>query len=268
MRERRNSEIERRKQSNLQPQRKPQYKTKKNKQKKKESKAIMIICLVLGIGIGWVTEFDIKGFVENISKYKISIAKKEDEQKVINSELSLNNDNSNKEQGQESNDKKVVSNEVVKSETSNAEQETQQDKINKAKQSIINNCGSEYREVIYAAKGAHPTKGGNYYIFNAGPDGMGDIQFYVDTNTYKVYEYCVDGYFGEYRGGNSNVFTLDMAIRKLENELEWDEDRRFILVEERSDGFIIKTAFQVEGGTGTGETFYVTRDSIEAYTGY
>lgn len=47
---------------------------------------------------------------------------------------------------------------------------------------------------------------------------MGDMQFYVDTSIYKVYEYSVDGYFGEYRNGNSDVFTFDMAVRRLENE--------------------------------------------------
>ncbi|MGL5643009.1 MAG: hypothetical protein ACRDDM_12105, partial [Paraclostridium sp.] len=202
--------------------------------------------------------------------YEIAISKKGKEENHTTNELSLY---------EESDVKEITSNKVVKNETSNTKQELKQvkeespkeikqDKINKAKQAIINNCGSEWSEVVYATEAAHPTKGGNYYIFNIGPDGMGDMQFYVDTSTYKVYEYSVDGYFGEYRSGNSDVFTYEMAVIRLENCLGWDEDRRCSLVEEKSDGFIIRTAFKTEGGSGTGETFYVTKDTIDVYTGY
>lgn len=269
----------RRRQNNIQSKRRLQNKAVQSKVKNKEIKAPMMICLILGIAIGWFTEFDIKSFIENISKYQISIVKEGKEEHPINNELSLNDGNLNKEQDEESDAKEVASNKIVKGETSNTKQEPQQakeespkkikqDNINKAKQAIINNCGSEWSGVVYATEAAHPTQGGNYYIFNVGPDGMGDMQFYVDTDTYKVYEYSVDGYFGEYRNGNSNVFTYDMAVISLENYLGWDEDRRFSLVEEKSDGFIIRTAFETEGGSGTGETYYVTMESIDIYTGY
>ncbi|MDV8111861.1 hypothetical protein R3379_22280 [Bacillus sp. BAU-SS-2023] len=272
MRERRNLEVERRRQSNIQSQKKQQSKKKQSKQKKKGSKTLMIICLVLGIGIGCTTEFDIKSFIENISKYKIAIVKNDDEQPSTNSELSLNDDILKKEQNQENN-AEVVSNEVVKRETSTVNQkvkqqpkkeskESKQDKINKAKQSIINECGSDFSGVVYATEAAHPTKGGNYYIFNIGPDGMGDMQFYVDTSTYKVYEYSVDGYFGEYRNGNSDVFTFDMAVRRLENELGWDERRKYTLEEQDSEGYTIRTSFISEPGSGEG-LYYVTPDFLD-----
>lgn len=97
-------------------------------------------------------------------------------------------------------------------------------KIEKAKQSILQQCGNEFSEVVYTGEGSHFSQGGDYYIFNIGEDVTGDMQFYVDKNTYQVYEYSTDGYFGEYRnqGENveaSNVFTYDMAVLKLDDEL-------------------------------------------------
>lgn len=168
------------------------------------------------------------------------------------------------------NKEKNISNKDIKSDKSIQKKESlsTEGKIEKAKQSILQQCGNEFSEVVYAGEGSHFNQGGDYYIFNIGEDVTGDMLFYVDKNTYQVYEYSTDGYFGEYRnkGENveaSNVFTYDMAVLKLDNELGWDADRIFTLVEEKDDGYIIKTSFYAPGGTGTGDTFYVTRDSVD-----
>ncbi|HBI92576.1 MAG TPA: hypothetical protein DDY58_09135 [Terrisporobacter glycolicus] len=124
---------------------------------------LVIISLSIGLEIGIFTDFSIKNIIEDVSKYKISI---------------VNEDDQSQEQ------------EVVK--------ETKSDKINKAKKSIINSCGKEFKDVEYKGDGDHPTKiKGEYYIFKMGK--ISNMMFYVDKNTYEVFEYSVDGYFGKYR---------------------------------------------------------------------
>lgn len=264
MRERRNSEIERRTQSNPQSRKKSQYKTKQNKQKKKKSKAPFIACLILGIGIGWAKEFDIKDFIENISKYKLVIAKKDDSQEVIHKketkvdEIKDEKVEVEKQQSKQAQieEKKSESPKPAKKEVSN------EDKIKKAKQSIIEQCGDEFSDVIYTGKTEF--KGGQYYCFgiNVGGGVGGDMTFLVDKTTYKAYESSVDGYFGKYRGDNSDEFTYDMAVRRLENELGFDERRTYTLVEEGSEGYEIRTSFIAEPGSGEG-LYYVTPDFLD-----
>lgn len=124
---------------------------------------LVIISLSIGLEIGIFTDFSIKNIIEDVSKYKISI---------------VNEDDQSQEQ------------EVVK--------ETKSDKIDKAKKSIINSCGKEFKDVEYKGDGDHPTKiKGKYYIFKMGK--VSNMMFYVDKNTYEVFEYSVDGYFGKYR---------------------------------------------------------------------
>ncbi|MGL6104558.1 hypothetical protein [Romboutsia sp.] len=266
----RSSDMEKKVHNRYKSEIKSQYKIEQSKKNKRKSKAPMAICLVIGIGIGWITEFNIIDFIENMSKYKLVIVKKEDD--PINNELSLNDENLNKEEEKENSDKEVgkVENSNIEQETQQQKQETKetkQDKIKKARQSIINQCGDEFRDVIYI--GETKFKGGNYYSFGINIDGDvgGDMSLLVDTKTFKTYESSVDGYFGEYRGYDNNVFTLDMAIMKIKNELGWDENTKYSLMEERYDGFIIRTGFEAEGGTGTGETYYVTRESVKVYGG-
>lgn len=124
---------------------------------------LVIISLSIGLEIGIFTDFSMKNLIEDISKYKISIVKE---------------DNQSQEQ------------ETTK--------ETKSDKINKAKKSIVNSCGKEFKDVEYKGDGDHPTKiKGKYYIFKMGK--ISNMMFYVDKNTYEVFEYSVDGYFGKYR---------------------------------------------------------------------
>ncbi|WP_343342304.1 hypothetical protein [Terrisporobacter petrolearius] len=124
---------------------------------------LVIISLSIGLEIGIFTDFSIKNIIEDVSKYKISI---------------VNEDDQSQEQ------------EVVK--------ETKSDKINKAKKSIVNSCGKEFKDVEHKGDGDHPTKiKGEYYIFKMGK--ISNMMFYVDKNTYEVFEYSVDGYFGKYR---------------------------------------------------------------------
>lgn len=124
---------------------------------------LVIISLSIGLEIGIFTDFSMKNLIEDISKYKISIVKE---------------DNQSQEQ------------ETTK--------ETKSDKINKAKKSIVNSCGKEFKDVEYKGDGEHPTKiKGKYYIFKMGK--ISNMMFYVDKNTYEVFEYSVDGYFGKYR---------------------------------------------------------------------
>lgn len=124
---------------------------------------LVIISLSIGLEIGIFTDFSIKNLIEDISKYKISIVKEDDH--------------------------------LQEQETT---KETKSDKINKAKKSIINSCGKEFKDVEYKGDGDHPTKiKGKYYIFKMGK--ISNMMFYVDKNTYEVFEYSVDGYFGKYR---------------------------------------------------------------------
>lgn len=124
---------------------------------------LVIISLSIGLEIGIFTDFSIKNLIEDISKYKISIVKEDDH--------------------------------LQEQETT---KETKSDKINKAKKSIINSCGKEFKDVEYKGDGDHPTKiKGKYYIFKMGK--VSNMMFYVDKNTYEVFEYSVDGYFGKYR---------------------------------------------------------------------
>lgn len=230
----------------------------KDKVKNKNLKFLMIACICIGIIIGVVTEFDFKGFINNVSKYKVAIVKKDDEEIFAeNKEDDKNVTKSKKKNNVESTEKKE-SNKKVKRKKSTT------DKISKAKKSIIQQCGSEFSEVVYAGKDAHPTKGGNYYIFNIGEDGMGDMQFYVDAKTYDVYEYSVDGYFGPYRAGNNDVFTYDMAVRKIENEIGWNEKRKYTLIEKNNLGYMIRVSFVYDPAYGEG-TYYVERDAVLPY---
>lgn len=124
---------------------------------------LVIISLSIGLEIGIFTDFSIKNLIEDISKYKISIVKEDDH-----------------------------------SQEQETTKETKSDKINKAKKSIINSCGKEFKDVEYKGNGDHPTKiKGKYYIFKMGK--VSNMMFYVDKNTYEVFEYSVDGYFGKYR---------------------------------------------------------------------
>lgn len=124
---------------------------------------LVIISLSIGLEIGIFTDFSIKNLIEDISKYKISIVKEDD--------------HSHEEE---------------------TAKETKSDKINKAKKSIANSCGKEFKDVEYKGDGDHPTKiKGKYYIFKMGK--ISNMMFYVDKNTYEVFEYSVDGYFGKYR---------------------------------------------------------------------
>ena len=124
---------------------------------------LVIISLSIGLEIGIFTDFSIKNLIEDISKYKISIVKEDDH--------------------------------LQEQETT---KETKSDKINKAKKSIVNSCGKEFKDVEYKGDGDHPTKiKGKYYIFKMGK--ISNMMFYVDKNTYEVFEYSVDGYFGKYR---------------------------------------------------------------------
>jgi len=124
---------------------------------------LVIISLSIGLEIGIFTDFSIKNIIEDISKYKISIVKEDDQ-----------------------------------SQEQETAKETKSDKINKAKKSIINYCGKEFKDVEHKGDGDHPTKiKGEYYIFKMGK--VSNMMFYVDKNTYEVFEYSVDGYFGKYR---------------------------------------------------------------------
>lgn|GEM_PF-6696145 len=124
---------------------------------------LVIISISIGLEIGIFTDFSMKNLIEDISKYKISIVKEDDH--------------------------------LQEQETT---KETKSDKINKAKKSIINSCGKEFKDVEYKGDGDHPTKiKGKYYIFKMGK--VSNMMFYVDKNTYEVFEYSVDGYFGKYR---------------------------------------------------------------------
>ena len=124
---------------------------------------LVIISLSIGLEIGIFTDFSIKNLIEDISKYKISIVKEDDH-----------------------------------SQEQETTKETKSDKINKAKKSIVNSCGKEFKDVEYKGDGEHPTKiKGKYYIFKMGK--VSNMMFYVDKNTYEVFEYSVDGYFGKYR---------------------------------------------------------------------
>lgn len=124
---------------------------------------LVIISLSIGLEIGIFTDFSIKNLIEDISKYKISIVKEDDH-----------------------------------SQEEETAKETKSDKINKAKKSIVNSCGKEFKDVEYKGDGDHPTKiKGKYYIFKMGK--VSNMMFYVDKNTYEVFEYSVDGYFGKYR---------------------------------------------------------------------
>ncbi|MDU4861712.1 MAG: hypothetical protein E6356_10955 [Terrisporobacter othiniensis] len=124
---------------------------------------LVIISISIGLEIGIFTDFSIKNLIEDISKYKISIVKEDDH--------------------------------LQEQETT---KETKSDKINKAKKSIINSCGKEFKDVEYKGDGDHPTKiKGKYYIFKIGK--ISNMMFYVDKNTYEVFEYSADGYFGKYR---------------------------------------------------------------------
>lgn len=124
---------------------------------------LVIISLSIGLEIGIFTDFSMKNLIEDISKYKISIVKEDDQ-----------------------------------SQEQETAKETKSDKINKAKKSIVNSCGKEFKDVEYKGDGDHPTKiKGKYYIFKMGK--VSNMMFYVDKNTYEVFEYSVDGYFGKYR---------------------------------------------------------------------
>ena len=124
---------------------------------------LVIISISIGLEIGIFTDFSIKNLIEDISKYKISIVKEDDH-----------------------------------SQEQETTKETKSDKINKAKKSIVNSCGKEFKDVEYKGDGDHPTKiKGKYYIFKMGK--VSNMMFYVDKNTYEVFEYSVDGYFGKYR---------------------------------------------------------------------
>lgn len=124
---------------------------------------LVIISLSIGLEIGIFTDFSIKNLIEDISKYKISIVNEDDQ-----------------------------------SQEEETAKETKSDKINKAKKSIVNSCGKEFKDVEYKGDGDHPTKiKGKYYIFKMGK--ISNMMFYVDKNTYEVFEYSVDGYFGKYR---------------------------------------------------------------------
>jgi len=124
---------------------------------------LVIISISIGLEIGIFTDFSIKNLIEDISKYKISIVKEDDH-----------------------------------SQEQETTKETKSDKINKAKKSIVNSCGKEFKDVEYKGDGEHPTKiKGKYYIFKMGK--VSNMMFYVDKNTYEVFEYSVDGYFGKYR---------------------------------------------------------------------
>lgn len=124
---------------------------------------LVIISLSIGLEIGIFTDFSMKNLIEDISKYKISIVKEDDH-----------------------------------SQEQETAKETKSDKINKAKKSIVNSCGKEFKDVEYKGDGEHPTKiKGKYYIFKMGK--VSNMMFYVDKNTYEVFEYSVDGYFGKYR---------------------------------------------------------------------
>ncbi|MCC3868650.1 hypothetical protein [Terrisporobacter mayombei] len=131
---------------------------------------LIIISLFLGMQIGFFTDFNIKDLIEDISKYRISIVKEDDQSE--------------------------------ESETDKKNNQPKSDEINKAKKAIVNSCGSEFKDVDYSEEGEHPTKGkGEYYIFKMGKEATGNMMFYVDKNTYEVFEYSVGGYFGEYRRG-------------------------------------------------------------------
>lgn len=124
---------------------------------------LVIISISIGLEIGIFTDFSIKNLIEDISKYKISIVNEDDQ-----------------------------------SQEEETAKETKSDKINKAKKSIVNSCGKEFKDVEYKGDGDHPTKiKGKYYIFKMGK--ISNMMFYVDKNTYEVFEYSVDGYFGKYR---------------------------------------------------------------------
>lgn len=158
---------------------------KKTNENKNRPWTLIIVSLLLGMEIGFFTDFNIKDFIEDVSKYKIAIVK------VDGQSEELEND----------------SNEDSETNTSKKSKQSKSDKINKAKKAIINSCGRKFKDVAYSGEGKHPTKGdGEYYIFNMGEDVTGDMMFYVEKDTYEVFEYSVDGYFGEYRrGGYSSL---------------------------------------------------------------
>ena len=139
---------------------------------------LIIISLFLGMQIGFFTDFNIKDLIEDISKYKISIVKEDDQSE--------------------------------ESETAKESKQSKSDEINKAKKAIVNSCGSEFKDVVYSREGKHPAKGkGEYYIFKMGKDKTGNMMFYVDKNTYEVFEYSVGGYFGEYRRGRYSPLAYE-----------------------------------------------------------
>lgn len=167
-------------------------KNKKTTKNKNKSWILIIICLFLGVGIGYFTEFNIKDFIEDISKYKITIVKVDGQSEELENDSKEDSKTNTSKKSKQSNKKSKQSN---------------SDKINKAKKAIINSCGSEFKDVAYSGEGKHPTKrDGEYYIFNMGEDVTGDMMFYVEKDTYKVFEYSVDGYFGEYRRGDYSSF--------------------------------------------------------------
>ena len=251
------------------------YQQKEIQKNRKNNKYKILIVVCLCLGIGWSTEISFKDITSNMFKYKLAIVKKEDIEelpKSASSEVDSITEDLTEELKEQSSDKNEKINDVEeekpKSETAQKKEspkETTQDKIDKARQSIIQQCGNEFRDVIYT--GEQKFKGGQYYCFgiNIGGEVGGDMSLLVDKTTYKAYESSVDGYFGEYRRDNYDVFTYDMALKKLQEELEYDEDRVFALEQELENAYIIDTAFK--GQPGTGGRYYVTKDEILDYKG-
>lgn len=111
--------------------------------------------------------------------------------------------------------------------------------------------------------GEQKFKGGQYYCFgiNIGGEVGGDMSLLVDKTTYKAYESSVDGYFGEYRGDNYDVFTYDMAVRKIEDEIGLDERRKYTLVDQSEDSYTIRVSFVTDPELGNG-LYYVQQDFV------
>lgn len=159
-------------------------------------KAILFTsCICIGFGIGFNLE-KIQIKLEEIKNKKIEVAKKEEEE--------INKDNEEKEKEKEEELEAVIeekSKEDIEA-LESLEKINDKYKVEKARHFILKEVGGSIGKLVYIGDEAPARINGDYYIFGILEDG--DIsdksKFYVDKETFKVYEDSVEEqYFGEYR---------------------------------------------------------------------
>lgn len=207
-------------------------------------KNIFVCTILIGVGIGLGANFNkIMKKINDIKDKKVEVVQEEVIESVENTA-----------------DEEIIE-DIVEDEKENIEKEETpkksnlENQIDKSRNSIIKQCGSEFSDVIYVGDKPPEHIRGNYYIFGINVDGevAGDMMLYVDKNTFEVYEHSVDGYFGKFRTSQDyeEQYRIEQENKKIYSK---DEVARLLVKKQYGDG---ATPMDDEDTYMFGELYYM-----------